>query len=216
MARTVTSSRLRRYVGGLAALSVVRPDPAEQPAQARPILRLLPRSEPRSEPTSEPRTQPTSEPTRENELPAPEATAQALAQAEGLVGREDWARAQRLLEDVTRRDRDRELASYLEEVRAVRRTQRQLVRRPRDAALRVELGRLYFGLELGDQAATEFRRAIELEPTLAEAHFYLALEHLFRDDEEASRKSLARAAELRPDVPSYETLLRLLWESAEG
>ncbi len=193
MARTLTTSRLRRFVGGLAALSVVGP----APAQPRPALRLLPGGKPKSEP------------------PSPEATQQALERAEALVSREDWARAQRLLEDVTRRDRDPELLSYLEEVRAVRRVQRQLVRRPRDAALHVELGRLYFGLELGDQAAVEFSRAIELEPTLAEAHFYLALEHLFRDDEQASRESLARTAELRPDVPSYETLLRLLWESAD-
>ena len=87
------------------------------------------------------------------------------------------------------------------------------MRRPRDATLHLELGRLYFGLELGDQAAAEFRKAIELEPTLAEAHFHLALEHLFRGEEEASRERLARAAELRPEVPSYETLLHILVES---
>jgi tetratricopeptide (TPR) repeat protein len=199
MARTLTTSRLRRYVGGLAALSVAHPEAVEPQAPARPPLRLVPRSEP----------------TKQTEQRDPEAIARALAEAEWLIGREDWARAQRLLEGVTRRDRDRELLSYLEEVRAVRRALRQLTRRPRDASLRVELGRLYFGLELGEQAAREFRRAIELEPTLAEAHFHLALEHLFQDDEEASRAALARAAALRPDVPSYDTLLNLLWESAE-
>ncbi len=200
MARTLTASRLRRYVGGLAALSIVRPEAAEPPPQARPALRLLPKPER----------------TAERPQPDPEAAAEALAQVEELIGHENWARAQRLLEDVTRRDRDRELLSYLDEVRAVRRTQRQLKRRPRDASLHVELGRLYFGLELGDQAAAEFSRAIELEPTLAEAHFYLALEHLFRDEEQASRESLARVARLRPEVPSYEALLDLLWKATDA
>ncbi len=198
MARNLTASRLRRYVGGLAALSIVRPDSAEPTPHARPALRLLPSGEPH----------------RQRRSPDPEETAQALAQAEALIGREDWARAQRLLEELTRQNRDRELIAYLEEIRAVRRTRRQLMRRPRDAALHVEHGRLCFGLELGDLAAAEFSRAIELEPTLAEAHFYLALEHMFRDDEKASRESLARAAELRPEVPSYETLLDLLWKTA--
>jgi tetratricopeptide (TPR) repeat protein len=203
MARPLTSSRLRRYVGGLAALSVVRPEaierlgPDERPTGARPALRLVPR---REEPT---------------DLPEAPATAQTLAQAEALVGREDWARAQRLLEEAIRRDHDPELISYLEDVRGVRRAQRRLLRRPRDASLHVELGRLYFGLELGDQAAAELRRAIEIEPTLVDAHFYLALEHLFRDEEEASRKCLARAAALRPEVPSYETLYSLLWQPVE-
>ncbi len=200
MARTLTTSRLRRYVGGLAALSIVRPEVADASApHPRPALRLLQSNEPH----------------RQRQSPDPDATARALAQTEALIGRADWARAQRLLEDVTRQNRDRELLSYLEEVRSVRRTQRQLMRRPRDAALHVELGRLLFGLELGDQAAAEFSRAIELEPTLAEAHFYLALEYVFRDEEHAARESLSRAAELRPEVPSYETLLRLLWESAD-
>lgn len=199
MARTLTASRLRRYVGGLAALSIVRPETAEPPPQARPALRLLPKPER----------------TAERPQPDPEAVAETLAHVEELVARESWARAQRLLEDVTHRYRDRELLSYLDEVRAVRRAQRQIRRRPRDAALHVELGRLYFGLDLGAQAAAEFSRAIELDPMLAEAHFYLALEHLFRDEEQASRESLARVAELRPEVPSYETLLDLLWKSTE-
>ena len=200
MTKTPTTSRLRRFVGGLAALSIAPPEPVERPIETRPTLQLLPR---RDSPD-------------QGELPEPEATSQTLAQATELVGREDWARAPRLLEDATRRDPDRELASYLDEVRALRRTRRRLVRRPRDAALHVELGRLYFGLELGSQAAEELRRALLLEPTLAEAHFYLALEHLFRGEEEDSRRCLARASELRPDVPSYETLHELLWQSAEG
>ena len=199
MEKTLTASRLRRYVGGLAALSVVRPEPVARPAETRIAERF------RSGPGAPGRV----------EVPEPEATSQTLAQAAELVGREDWARAQRLLEEATRRDPDRELASYLDEIRALRRTRRRLVRRPRDAALHVELGRLYFGLELGSQAAEELRRALELEPTMAEAHFYLALEHLFRGEEEASRGFLARAAELRPDVPSYETLVQLLWQSSE-
>jgi tetratricopeptide (TPR) repeat protein len=196
MARTLTASRLRRYVGGLAAMSVVHPEPGERPTQVRSALRLLPRTE-RS---------------GQAQTSDPEAIARAIEAAEELVGQGHWARAQRLLEDVTRQDHDREVATYLEEIRSVRRAQRQLLRRPRDASLHVELGRLYFGLEQGEPAAVEFRRAIELEPTHAEAHFYLALEYLFRDDEEASRECLAHAAELRPDVPSYETLLNLLWE----
>lgn len=207
MARTQTASRLRRYVGGIASLSLVRPESAKPPTQLHPALRLVPKTGVRPESGSE-------HVTRQGPL-TPEASAEALAQAEALVSREDWARAQRLLDDATRRGGDRELLSYLEEVRAVRRAQRQILRRPRDGALHTELGRLYFGLELGDQAAEEFRRAIALEPKLAEAHFYLALEYLFEDEEEASRVQLKRAAELRSDVPSYETLLSLLWESAE-
>jgi tetratricopeptide (TPR) repeat protein len=198
MEKTLTASRLRRYVGGLAALSVAPPGAVERPAAEASTLRLP--STPEAPALPEPRE--------------PGTTAQTLAQAAELIGREDWARAQRLLEDATRRNPDKEIASYLEEVRAVRRTRRRLARWPRDAALRTDLGRLYFGLELGDQAAMELRRAIELEPTSAEAHFYLALEHLFREEEAISREHLARAAALRPDVPSYETLFNLLWQSA--
>jgi Tfp pilus assembly protein PilF len=197
--KSLASSRLKRYVGGLAALSALSPDQAAQAIAAPP---------PAPVPRQDESASPTAATTRRT-------TERALAEVVERIRREDWARAQRLLEDALRREHDEELAHYLDEVRAVRRIQRQLSRWPRDAMLRLELGRLYFGLELGEQAADEFRRVVALEPTLPDGHFYLALEHLFRGEEALSRESLARAAELRPGVPSFESLRDTLYQSGE-
>jgi len=131
------------------------------------------------------------------------------------VRRREWGRAQRALEELVRRDAECEAGAYLAEVRAVRRCLRQLNRRPRDPQLHLELGRLYFGLELGDEALHEFKQVVQIEPSLAEGHFYLAVEYLFRGDEEAARGACERARQLNPDLPSYDVLEGQLIDSQE-
>jgi tetratricopeptide (TPR) repeat protein len=198
VARSATASRLKPFLGNLAALSV-SPTVEEHHPLAQPEW-----------------TQPVDRARRESDDRRASLTAvTALAQARDLVARYDWAHAQRLLEEASSRGLDDELRAYLTEIRAIRRVLRQLRRRPRDAQLHLELGRLYFGLELGDAALSEFNRAIALEPTLAEAHFGLALEYLFRDEEDPCRASLARAALYRSTIPSYESLSSLLFQAGE-
>jgi tetratricopeptide (TPR) repeat protein len=196
--KSLAANRLKRYVGGLAALTALPAVALEAPASLRHELRESPRLESESLSGTAGLT-----------------SSRSLAAVVDLIQREDWARAQRLLEEVIRQEPDDELSVYLGEVRAVRRTLRQLRRRPRDATLHLELGRLYFGLELGEQAEAEFKRVVTLESTLPEGHFCLALEYLFRDDEFSSRQSHARAVELRPDLPTFESLRRALYESTE-
>ncbi|MHB1007508.1 MAG: hypothetical protein ACYC3S_17980 [Chloroflexota bacterium] len=66
------------------------------------------------------------------------------------------------------------------EVRAVRRLLRQIEKRPRDDTLYLELGRLYLRLELGNEALEAFTRVTEMQPDLALAYHFRALEYLYR------------------------------------
>lgn len=129
-----------------------------------------------------------------------------LAEALELLRARQWASAQRLLEEIARRERTAEVAQYLAEVRAVRRYLRQLVKWPRDASLHLELGWLYFGLELGGEALESFDRAAELNPNLASAYYGMALEHLFRDEVAAARRASAIAHDLNPEFSSFGEL----------
>ena len=126
-----------------------------------------------------------------------------------------WSRAQRALEEAIRHDQSGEAKAYLADVRAVRRHLRQLDRWPRDPLLHLQLGRLYFGLELGDRALEEFRRVVQLDPEMAEGHFHLALEHLFRGEEEQARHAAKIANDLNPELPSYEALESAMAASSE-
>src|SRR3990172_7816555 len=65
-----------------------------------------------------------------------------LDEALGQIKYRQWARAQRALEQLAAGKRVSEAAQYLGEVRAVRRCLRQIEKRPRDASLYLELGRL--------------------------------------------------------------------------
>jgi tetratricopeptide (TPR) repeat protein len=99
-----------------------------------------------------------------------------------------------------------EAECYLEEVRAVRRYLRQLDKYPRDARLHLELGMLYFKLELGNEALQEWSRAVELEPELAQAHYCLGVEYYFRGQMEESRQSCEKTNHLDPSLPTFEDL----------
>jgi tetratricopeptide (TPR) repeat protein len=235
-APNVAVNRLRRFIRGLATLSTRagqddladgpetpadgqdrHPTPADDIgihhaasaagtamlATAEPDRRLE-AAEPHAEPAGEEQAQPE---------PSPSPVDQRLEMCLGYVRRHDWGRAQRGLDELVRLEPKGEGAAYLSEVRAIRRCQRQLARRPRDPHLHLELGRLYFGLELGDDALHEFEQAVKVEPELAEGHFYLAVEYLFRDDDAAAREACGRARELNPELPSFEDLESQLGQS---
>lgn len=231
---TVTVSRLRRFVHGLAALAARTVPSSLTSTPSRPS-EDSPSSGGPSPPAwagqaeGEARAAPTP---REAEPALPIEPARAAGEAwpesgpaqadprlePGLrfISRRQWGRAQRALEELARQDQRCEASAYLAEIRAVRRCLRQLNRRPRDALLHLELGRLYFGLELADEALHEFEQAVQIEPTLAEGHFYLAVEYLFRDEVEAARGALERARELNPSLPDYRTIACQIGVTDEG
>lgn len=228
----VTANRLRRFVRGLAALAArgVQLPPDEEQSATRPPEREATvdgscavsspglvsgaRGE-RGWQSDAEAAEPTG-PAGSRESPAPPEMPVDVCLERGLrhIRRQEWGRAQRVLEDMVRTSPGCEASAYLSEVRAVRRCLRRLRRWPRDAQTHLELGRLYFGLELGDEALREFRQVVELDPNIAEGHFLLALEYLFRGDDAAARQCCQQALRLKADLPSYEDLRRAL--SAEG
>ena len=62
----------------------------------------------------------------------------------------------------------------------------------------VETGNRYFELKQFAQAESEYRRAIEIDPNLAESHYRLGLLQLQQDHPTAATKSLSRAVDLDP------------------
>ena len=136
-----------------------------------------------------------------------------LAAALSYVEGHRWAEAQRTLETLLRSGRNPQAEQYLAEIRAIRRCLRQLRKWSRDASLHLELGWLYFGLELGGDAAQAFGQAVALEPKLASAHYGLALEYLFEGKVAAARRASARACALNNELPSFGELERTLERS---
>ncbi|MHB1415623.1 MAG: tetratricopeptide repeat protein [Chloroflexota bacterium] len=145
--------------------------------------------------------------------PEPEPSDPLLEEAMGYVSARQWGRAQQLLERGIREGRSGDFGVYLSEVRAIRRCERQLRKWPRDETLYLELGRRYFALDLGEEALSEFSRAIELNPGLAEAHHALALEYLFENNEEAACHAATKANELDPSLPTFAALQEALAEA---
>lgn len=96
---------------------------------------------------------------------------------------------------------DRDLEDHLRELRAIRRLEQRLERRPNDAALLLELGRALFAQERGDDALASFRKAAEVAPRHAEAHALIGLELHFRGDYAAAGEAYRRALQLDPWQP---------------
>ncbi|MHB1413734.1 MAG: hypothetical protein ACYC1C_00630 [Chloroflexota bacterium] len=136
-----------------------------------------------------------------------------VAQALEHIRERRWAEAQRILEALLRADKSPEAKQYLLEVRSIRRCLRQLRKWPRDADLHLQLGWLYFGLELGSEAAAAFERAVELDPELASAYHGLALEYLFEGKVAAARRASAQACALSDELPTFGELERTLERS---
>ncbi len=124
------------------------------------------------------------------------------------IGQKKWGRAQQALERAVGSGDCEAVRGYLADVRAVRRCLRQIGKWPRDPGLHLELGRLYFSLELGDDAQREWQCAVELDPGFAEGYYYLALEYLYREDEEKARQTCQRAHDLNPSLPTFDELQR--------
>ena len=66
----------------------------------------------------------------------------------------------------------------------------------REAAVHYHFGRQYFQVELYEQAVEALRRAVELSPALAEAHYYLASSLRAQGKTDEALASYKRALEL--------------------
>ena len=89
--------------------------------------------------------------------------------------------------------------------------QSYLAQRPDDALAHFQLGYAYSGLERAEEATTEYRKAIALNPKLAAAHLNLGLTLLERDPG-AAVEPLRQAADLLPDQSHPRFLLGLALE----
>jgi len=112
----------------------------------------------------------------------------------------------------------------LEDVRELQRAERLARRYPRDAELRLALGRLYLALDQGDAALAELEEATRLRPDLAPAHTLLGFEYAFRGRIARAREHWGRAHDLDPDdqmssaglaaIADGRDPLRALWQHA--
>ncbi len=124
--------------------------------------------------------------------------------------------AQRALEALVRVEHHATAAEYLEDLRALRYCLRRVEKRPLDAGLRLELGMHYFALEMGEEAQHEWERALDLDPSLVQAHSFLAVEHLFRGNVAEARRAYSRACALDPTLPGFAELLHPFEDSQSG
>jgi tetratricopeptide (TPR) repeat protein len=196
------SRRLRRLFHG--AFSVVR---------GTPLLTTLPAStdgpvKPGPNPSTVPPSKPTETAFLTKDTDGTEAPVSNHFLVEALAHIQvcQWGRAQRSLYQAERDDPSGEAHQYLDEVRAIRRCLRHLEQYPRDVQFHLQLGVLFFQLELGDEALRAWGRAVELDPDLAEGHFYLALEYYFRGDLDKARQHCEQASLLNPALPTFEEL----------
>ncbi len=83
---------------------------------------------------------------------------------------------------------------------------------PGDTNAHFQLAFSYDSLKRPDEAIPEYRRAIELDPTLFPAHMNLGMALLDRSDPSAAAISFRRAADLMPDQPKPRYLAGLALE----
>jgi superkiller protein 3 len=81
---------------------------------------------------------------------------------------------------------------------AAKNYQDYLAKKPDDAIVRYDLGYIYSALNRADDAKTQYRRAIELDPKMAAAYLNLGVV-LMATDPSAAVDPLEKAAELNPD-----------------
>jgi Tfp pilus assembly protein PilF len=70
---------------------------------------------------------------------------------------------------------------------------------PRDPGARLSLGRVYFALEKTELAIAEFKRAVELNGSYANAYYYLAMCHLKNKDNKAAVAAFKEVLRIAPD-----------------
>jgi len=72
-------------------------------------------------------------------------------------------------------------------------------RSPADPRVRVYLGRVYFAMERPELAVAEYRKALELNGSYANAHYYLALAQVKLKDSQAAKRSFREVVRIAPD-----------------
>ena len=72
-------------------------------------------------------------------------------------------------------------------------------RRPGDPRARLHLGRVYFALGKSELAVEEYRKALALNRSFANAYYYLALAQVKLKDTEAARSAFREVLRIAPD-----------------
>lgn len=72
-------------------------------------------------------------------------------------------------------------------------------RNPSDPRTRLHLGRVYFALDKTELAVEEYRKALELNASYANAHYYLALAQVKLKDSGAARSAFREVVRIAPD-----------------
>jgi type IV pilus assembly protein PilF len=72
-------------------------------------------------------------------------------------------------------------------------------RRPTDPRARLNLGRVYFALDKTELAVAEYRKALELNRSYANAYYYLGLAQLKLKDAGAAKKAFKEVLRIAPD-----------------
>jgi type IV pilus assembly protein PilF len=70
---------------------------------------------------------------------------------------------------------------------------------PADPRARVYLGRVYFAMDKPELAVGEFRKALQLNNSYANAHYYLALAQVKLKDGAAAKSSFREVLRIAPD-----------------
>jgi type IV pilus assembly protein PilF len=74
-----------------------------------------------------------------------------------------------------------------------------VARNPSDPRGRVQLGRAYFAAERTELAVEQYRKALEFNPSYANAHYYLALAQVKLKDTKGARGSFKAVVGIAPD-----------------
>lgn len=70
---------------------------------------------------------------------------------------------------------------------------------PLDPRVRVYLGRVYFAMDKPDLAVGEYRKALQLNASYANAHYYLALAQVKLKDSAGAKRSFKEVIRIAPD-----------------
>ena len=97
-----------------------------------------------------------------------------------------------------RQDGSEDAAELLEAMKAIRRCDKAVRRRPRDPEARAALAWAYLHAEAGEAALREAAEAARLKPDLAAAHVLIAFERYYRGEPEVAEEARRRAYALLP------------------
>ena len=72
-------------------------------------------------------------------------------------------------------------------------------RNPSDPRIRIHLGRVYFAMDRTELAVAEYRKALELNGSYANAYYYLGLAQVKLQDAQAARSAFKEVLRIAPD-----------------